>query len=138
MAGYSEKPLAQKLGIKSGARIAVVNAPMGYWDMLGSLPEGVLAVDPDRGTVDIVHLFVRDRVTLAASLPALRERIAPNGMIWASWPKRSSGVATELDENVVRETALQSGLVDVKVCAVDETWSGLKLVIRVKDRAGTI
>lgn len=133
-AGYSGKPLAQKLGIKGGARLVVVNPPESYWKLLGPLPDGVSTDDQKGGPAEVVHLFVRDRAALVAELPALRARIAPAGMIWVSWPKRSSGVATDLSENSVRDVALEAGLVDVKVCAVDETWSGLKLVIRLKDR----
>ena len=135
MAGYSGKSLAQKLGIKSGARMVVLNAPAGYWNLIGPPPQGLTMADADLGPVDIVHVFVKDSKTLAQGLAALRERIAPNGMIWVSWPKRSSGVATDLDENAIRAMALSAGLVDVKVCAVDETWSGLKLVIRRRDRS---
>jgi len=134
-AGYSGTPLIRKLGIREGTRIATYDAPEHYWELLGDLPEAARpATDSDRA-IEFSHVFATGRAALAAGLDAARKRMAPDGMVWLSWPKKTSGVATELDGNVVREVGLESGLVDVKVCAVDETWSGLKFVIRVADRA---
>ena len=135
-AGYSGRPLVRKLGIKSGFTIAVVDAPDGYWKLLGPLPEGVAVRSIEDADVefDFIHVFAEDRATLASRLKGLRRRIVPAGMLWLSWPKKASGVATDLDGNGVREIGLAAGLVDTKVCAVDETWSGLKFVIRLKDR----
>jgi hypothetical protein len=132
--GYSGTPLARKLGIRSGMRGAVVDAPEHYWDLLPGLPQDISIVDPSAPNLDFVHLFVTDRSGLTERLAALRDRVAPAGMIWVSWPKRASKVDTDVTEDVVRANALAAGLVDVKVCAVDDVWSGLKLVIRTADR----
>jgi hypothetical protein len=134
-AGYSNRALADKLGIKPGMRIALLSAPDGYDTTLGTLPPGVVVLRSARGQFDLVQLFVHKAADLDRRLPALRDAIAPDGALWISWPKKASGAATDVTENVVRERALDNGLVDVKVCAVDEIWSGLKLVIRLKDRA---
>ena len=133
--GYSGTPLKRKLGIKPGYRICVIDPPGNYWDLLGELPEDVSVRQLGLGSLDFIHVFARDRAQLAERIPTLRDRIVPNGMIWVSWPKKASKVATDLSENVVRDLALKNRLVDVKVAAVDNTWSGLKLVIRLKDRA---
>lgn len=133
-AGYSGKPLAQKLGLKRGFKIALADPPPNYWALVGVPPQDVLVQGGDDGAADFVHIFAVQRQDLEGRLEELRARIAPKGMIWVSWPKKASKVPTDLDENVVRELALSVGLVDVKVCAVDETWSGLKLVIPVKSR----
>ncbi|WP_027553223.1 DUF3052 family protein [Bradyrhizobium sp. Cp5.3] len=135
MAGYSGKPLVQKLGIKPGFRIFVDGLPVAYGDIVGELPDGVQIARQAKAPLELVHLFATEAKGLAASLRRYRKAIAPDGMIWASWPKKTSGVATDVTETVVRETALASGLVDIKVCAVDDIWSALKLVIPVKDRA---
>ena len=134
-AGYSKRSLADKLGIQPGMRLALLAAPAGYDETLGSLPPGVVVARAARGRFDLVQLFLHRASDLDRRLPALREAIAPAGAIWASWPKKASGVATDVTEDLVRERALANGLVDVKVCAVDEIWSGLKLVIRLRDRA---
>lgn len=129
-AGYSGTPLVRKLGIAAGARAAWLDAPDGFPALLGELPDGVRVKDSLRGGVDVAVCFVTARAVLARRIPVLRRAIAPAGMAWIAWPKRASGVPTDVTEDVVRELALPTGLVDVKVCAIDETWSGLKLVVR--------
>lgn len=131
-AGYSGTPLVRKLGIKPGARIQVVSEPPDFRSVLGPMPEGVKP--SPRGELDFAMVFTRTIADLEKRFVVLRDRLAPNGSLWVSWPKKSSGVSTELTENVVRDFGLEHGLVDVKVCAVDETWSGLKFVRRLKDR----
>ncbi|HZR86374.1 MAG TPA: DUF3052 domain-containing protein [Bradyrhizobium sp.] len=135
MAGYSGKPLAQKLGIKPGFCIFVSGAPASYADIVGALPEGATLAARLKAPLDMVHLFATRSGGLAAALKRYRAAIAPHGMVWVSWPKKASGVATDLSDLVVRATALPLGLVDVKVCAIDATWSGLKFVIP-KDQRG--
>ena len=134
MAGYSGKSVVQKLGIKPGFRIFVDGAPASYAAMIGELPADVALAARLRGPLDMVHMFAMQAAALRKKLPAGREAIAPDGMVWVSWPKKSSGVATDVTEDVVRNTALSLGLVDVKVCAIDDTWSGLKLVIPLAQR----
>lgn len=139
MAGYSGRPLAAKLGIKEGFTVLVRNPPVGYRGLLEGLPEGVEIAEAEApsggvGEVEMVHHFTRSREDLAEVLPELVARIRQDGMIWVSWPKKTSGVASDVDGNVIRELAFPLGLVDVKVCAVDDTWSGLKLVIRKENR----
>jgi hypothetical protein len=134
MAGYSGKPLSQKLGIKPGFCILVDGAPAGYHDIVGEWPQGAKLVARPTASLDMVHLFATEARGLAARLKKYRAAIAPDGMIWVSWPKKSSGVATDLSDVVVRDTALPLGLVDIKVCAVDEVWSGLKFVIPKAER----
>lgn len=137
MAGYSGTPLARKLGIKADSTFLAVNAPEDYLDLVAPLPEGVkLLSRAVRGT-DAMHVFTTARADLARRLRALLPKLEENGMIWVSWPKRASKVPTDVTEDVIREVALPMGLVDVKVCAVDETWSGLKLVIRKELRKAT-
>jgi hypothetical protein len=134
-AGYSGTPLVKKLGIAPGAKVLVRNEPKDYWDWISPLPEGVVAMTRAATGLNFVHLFVTRRVDYQKEVLAAKKMIVSDGMIWISWPKKSSGVATDLDENVIRDFALKNGLVDVKVCAVDEVWSGLKLVIPVKMRS---
>jgi len=134
MAGYSPKPLVSKLGIKPGARIVILAPPPGYARTLGPLPPGVVIAKTLRGSFDFIQLFLTKRRELERRFAALARALAPNGMLWVSWPKKASGVPTDVTENDVRDVALAGGLVDVKVCAVDDTWSGLKLVRRVRDR----
>ena len=134
MAGYSGKSLSQKLGIKPGFRIFADSPPKPYREIVGELPDGAKVLARAAASLDMVHLFVTEAAGLAGKLKALRKTIAPDGMIWVSWPKKASGVATDLSDVVVRDTALPLGLVDVKVCAIDETWSGLKFVIPVAQR----
>jgi hypothetical protein len=129
-AGYSATPLVRKLGFAAGMRAHYVNAPDGLAALLGELPDGVRLLARAADGLDLVLLFVSERRELERRLPRLQARIAPAGMIWVAWPKRASKVATDVTEDVVREVALPRGLVDVKVCAIDDTWSGLKLVIR--------
>ena len=132
--GYSGKALAQKLGIKSWGRVKTRNAPADYQQLLGPLPDDALVSPRIRKPVDVVHVFAIARAQLAAELKRAMADIEQNGAIWVSWPKKTSGVRTDITEDVIREVALPMGLVDVKVCAVDETWSGLKLVIRIANR----
>jgi hypothetical protein len=134
MVGYSGTPLAKKLGIKEGHRVAVVGGPKDYRRRLGELPAGVTWNDELRGTLDVIQLFAGSQSALAPAFAQALAQLAPAGALWVSWPKRSSGVATDLDESSVRRIGLAQGVVDVKVCAVDETWSGLKFVRRLKDR----
>jgi hypothetical protein len=115
-------------------RVVIVGAPRGYWPTLGTLPPGVTVAAAARGTLPFIHLFTTKRSLLERRFPALKRVLAQDGALWVSWPKKSSGVATDLTEDVVRAVALAGGLVDVKVCAVDAVWSGLKLVRRLKDR----
>lgn len=129
-AGYSSRSLTEKLGISPGMRIALLGAPRGYGVTLGRLPRGVKIRKTSRGPVALIQCFVRRRAELERRLPGLLRALAQGGALWISWPKRASGVVTDITEDVVRAVALPIGLVDVKVCAVDETWSGLKLVRR--------
>jgi hypothetical protein len=134
VAGYSGTPLAKKLGIKPGTLLRAVNAPADYSELLAPLPENVTLVPTDVKDLDVVHLFTKTRSELIKLIDRYKTRIKQNGAIWISWPKKSSGIPTEITEHTVREIALPQGLVDIKVCAVDETWSGLKLVIRKENR----
>jgi len=134
MAGYLETPLPQKLGIKPGLTVVIINAPTNYRRLLGKIPEGVTFSDRLKPDSSFIHVFTRKRSELANRLPVLRARIADIGTVWVSWPKRSAGVPTDVTEDVVRAVALPLGFVDVKVCAIDETWSGLKLMVRRENR----
>jgi hypothetical protein len=130
--GYSGTPLPRKLGIKPGARVALLGAPDGF--QLGELPEDVSLKRRTGGKVDVILAFHSSRTELERRLPALRGMMEPAAGLWIAWPKRASKVATDITEDVVREIALPTSLVDNKVCAVDETWSGLRLVIRLEHR----
>lgn len=136
MAGYSGTPLPKKLGIKSGHRVALSRAPAGFSRTLGELPDDVRLLDPSKhkGPFDIVVTFAKGATELRKRLPILAERLDPAGALWAAWPKQASGVATDLSESVVQKIGLDLGLVDNKVCAIDETWSGLRFVVRLADR----
>jgi hypothetical protein len=136
MAGYSGTPLVKKLGFKSGFRVAFPGAPGDFMPTLGDLPDGVTICPrhEGEGPLDLVVLFGTSRADLTPRFSATSSALSPAGMLWGAWPKKASGVATDLDENVVREIGLGAGLVDVKVCAIDDLWSGLKFVTRVKDR----
>jgi hypothetical protein len=134
MSGYSNTPLAKKLGIKPGLRITTVNTPENYWQLIGSLPPSVVLEQKPTRDLDLVHLFVTSKRELTRQLPTVLGCIKSNGVIWVSWPKKAARVATDLTEDVIRNQILPLGLVDTKVCAVDDTWSGLKLVIRVSER----
>jgi hypothetical protein len=137
MTGYSGTPLPRKLGIKPRHRLLLRGAPDGFEaETLGELPEGVQVRRRGSAQADVIVAFHTRRADLARELPALRERMEPAAGLWIAWPKRASGVQTDLTEDVVRELALANALVDNKVCAIDETWSGLRLVIRLRDRPG--
>lgn len=132
--GYSGTPLARKLGLAEGGTLFAEGAPPGYRRLLAPLPRGVrFGTGVEAGT-DVVHVFATGRDELARRLRELRASIRPDAAIWVSWPKKAARVPTDITEDVIREVALPLGLVDVKVCAVDETWSGLKLVIRKSER----
>lgn len=135
-AGYSGTPLPTKLGIKENHKVVVVGAPPGFERTLGNLPAGVSVGRRLAGKhpVDVVVVFVTKRAELARKIADARGRITPAGGVWIAWPKKSSGVATDMTEQVIRDVALPTGLVDNKVCAIDETWSGLRLVIRREHR----
>jgi hypothetical protein len=129
-AGYSGTPLAKKLGVKEGSSLLAVNPPGDYEDLLAPLPPGLRFARSVSASVDVVHLFVTRRAELEKRLADYRGRIAPAAAVWVSWPKQSSKVPTDITEDTIRAVCLPMGFVDIKVCAVDETWSGLKLVIR--------
>jgi hypothetical protein len=129
-AGYSGTPLIQKLGIKSGMRVHLSQIPEGYLELLGPGMDDVEQVKACRGLFNMMQLFVTSRTALERSLTRFKEHLEQDGMIWVSWPKKSSGVKTDITEDVIREVCLPMELVDVKVCAIDAIWSGLKLVIR--------
>ena len=133
-AGYSATPLVSKVGFKPGMRAHYVNAPEHFPALVGPLPAGVRVLARAAADLDLVVLFVRERAELQRRLVSLQPKLAPAGMLWVAWPKRASKVPTDITEDVVREVALPRGLVDVKVCAIDATWSGLKLVIRTELR----
>ena len=133
-AGYSGTPLAKKLGIRDGHAVLTVNAPAGYERLLEPLAAGVTITDEAATAVEMVHLFTNSRDELFSRLAELRHRIKQDGSIWVSWYKKAAKLPTEITEDTVREAAFPLGLVDIKVCAVDETWSGLKLVIRKENR----
>ena len=135
MAGYSGTPLPKKLGIKDGSRIVLINAPQDFESELGELPDNVEFIKRPTKSLDIILFFVLTKRALARDFAKLAANITANGMMWIAWPKKSSGVVTDLSEQRVREIGLNAGLVDVKVCAIDETWSGLKFVYRLKDRS---
>jgi hypothetical protein len=135
LAGYSGTPLVKKLGIKPGARVALVNEPDDFQATLGELPEGVTFVKSTTKSLDLILFFVLSERILLRDFAKLAQRLTANGMIWIAWPKKSSGVATDLTFDRVQRIGLDAGLVDVKICAIDDTWSGLKFVYRLKDRA---
>ena len=134
MAGYSGTPLAQKLGIRAGHALTIVGAPKGF--AIPSLPDGVVPRSSLRGRADVIVSFHTDRAHLARRLPALLRALDVDGGLWVCWPKRASGVPTDISEDTVRAVALPTGLVDVKVCAVDDIWSGLRLCLRKELRPG--
>jgi hypothetical protein len=134
MAGYSGTPLAKKLGIKDGSRIFLLNAPGNYLQLVAPLPARVQVAPKITSHTDIVHIFSTKKKELSQALHTCLKRMRSNGMIWVSWPKKSSKVTTDITEDTIREVALPLGLVDIKVCAVDDVWSGLKLVIRKENR----
>jgi hypothetical protein len=132
--GYSGTPLTKKLGYKEGFKVRVVNQPEHYFDLLPDLPASVEFLDDIRSKKDLIHYFSIDAKELEREILSLRKEIVTNGIIWISWPKKSAKIATTITEDTIRNLALANGLVDVKVCAVDDVWSGLKLVIPVKER----
>jgi hypothetical protein len=136
MAGYSGTPLPQKLGLKANTRFGAWGAPEDFVQRLGALPEGVMLGDAARGTsaLDVIVCFVGSLAELQRRLPRARKRLDPNGGLWLCWPKKASGIKTDVSENEIRNLALALGLVDNKVCAIDDVWSGLRLVVRVRDR----
>lgn len=136
MAGYSGTPLPQKLGIKAGHRVALIGAPRGFLDVLGTLPSDVGVSSESRGAADVIVFFVDRRAELAKRFGPIARRLNETGGFWVAWPKKASGVATDITETEVRAIGLAAGLVDNKVCAIDETWSGLRFVIRLADRSG--
>lgn len=136
MAGYSGTPLPQKLGIKAAARLALCHAPADFSQTLGKLPAGVkpIVFGRAKGPFDVVVAFFEEEALFKAQLPKLEAALLPSGGLWIAWPKRASGVTTDMTEDVVRKHALPRGLVDNKVCAIDAKWSGLRLVVRVENR----
>ena len=129
-AGYSGTPLAKKLGITDGIRVVARNEPADYEDLLAPVPKSVVFEKKPGKTTDIVHLFTKSRAEMKRELAALRKSLRPNASVWVSWPKKASKIPTDITEDVIREVALPMGWVDVKVCAVSDIWSGLKLVVR--------
>ena len=134
MAGYSGKPLAEKLGIKKEFTIVLLNAPKHYLTLVAPLPDGVTIARNITGKTDLIHLFATTKIELLKMLSTALTTIRQDAVIWVSWPKKSSNVPTDITEDRIRDIALPLGLVDIKVCAVDEVWSGLKLVIRKENR----
>ena len=141
-AGYSGTSLIKKLGLKSGMAIAFVDAPLNYMDTLGRLPDDVVVIWELNApalaelgvALDFIQFFSSEKTVLEAAFPILKSTLPPDGMLWISWPKKVSKVQTDLDENIIRELGLSNGLVDVKVAAIDEIWSGLRFVYRLADR----
>jgi hypothetical protein len=134
-AGYSKRSLIDKLGIKPNSDISIVHAPVGYDVTLGPLPAGVRTQSMPKGDIDFIQAFYTESKVLAREFPKLKKALKPNGMLWISWPKKAAKMITNLTEDHVRNSGLQHGLVDIKVCAVDDVWSGLKFVYRLTDRA---
>lgn len=132
--GYSVTPLAKKLGIKNKFTVRLINTPVYYFDLFVDFPHEVEITNSKKKKKDFIHYFEKEATTLKKNLPVLRDEIVQHGMIWVSWPKKASKVETDITEDTIRDFALSIGLVDIKVCAVDEVWSGLKLVIPLKDR----
>ncbi len=134
MAGYSGTPLIQKIGIKPGHRVLLRNHPASFVKELGKFPDGAKSADRISGKANVIVYFTERAAELEKDFARLSAALVPDGMLWIGWPKKASGRPTDLTEDTVRRVGLACGLVDVKVCAIDETWSGLKFVIRVKDR----
>lgn len=132
--GYSGTPLAKKLGIKEGFVVRLINEPANYFELFTDMPYKVNFVKEKKSPKNCIHYFTKETEDLYKNIIALRNEILPNGMIWVSWPKKSSKMESNITEDDIRNIALSNGLVDIKVCAIDETWPGLKLVIPVKDR----
>ncbi|HVX25591.1 MAG TPA: hypothetical protein VHB70_04580 [Parafilimonas sp.] len=134
MAGYSSTPLAKKLGIKNGFKIRLINQPDHYFNLFTDLPTDIQILTDKKTKKNFIHLFVKNMNEFEKNIHELKNEIEPDGIIWVSWYKKSAKILTDVTEDKIRNTALSIGLVDIKVCAVDEVWSGLKLVIPVKDR----
>ncbi len=132
--GYSQTPLAKKLGLKDGFIIRLINQPTHYFSLFTDLPDDLNFEDDTDVKKNLIHFFTTSKTELEQQLISLKNELVPNGMIWVSWPKKAAKINTDATEDIIRNHALSIGLVDIKVCAVDETWSGLKLVIPVKDR----
>jgi hypothetical protein len=135
--GYSGTPLAKKLGIKPGSQVVVINGPSNYRELLEPLPEGTALGPSVTATTDVVHVFSASRAELTSVLASILEVLRADAAVWVSWPKKASKVATDITEDTIRSVALPLGLVDIKVCAVTDVWSGLKLVIRKEKRGVT-
>ena len=133
-AGYSQTPLAKKLGIKEGFRVRLINTPEYYFELFTDMPQSMSILKTKTGKKNLIHYFEKELKELHSNLPSLKNEIEPDGIIWISWPKKTSKVATDITEDLIRKIALNNGLVDIKVCAIDEIWSGLKLVIPIKNR----
>ncbi|HMJ68816.1 MAG TPA: hypothetical protein VK508_07975 [Cyclobacteriaceae bacterium] len=133
MAGYSETPLGKKLGLKDGFKCIVVDSPDKYFDWVSPLPAETKFLKSGKD-LDFIHVFVKEFKSFSKQFLTNKKLLKKDGMMWISWPKRSAKIATDLDENIIRDFGLKNGLVDVKVCAVDDTWSGLKFVYRLSDR----
>lgn len=131
---HQGRQLADKLGIKEGSRIIILDPPSNYGELMGELPRNVTIMNKLRGPLDFIHFFTKNQKELQAKFPILKRELAQNGGLWVSWPKGSSGMKADLNESIVREIGLRNGLVDVKIIAVDEIWSGLKFVYRLRDR----
>ncbi len=134
MTGYSKKTLAEKLGIKEGMEICILNQPDNYSELLSPLPQLVIINYELITNYDFIHFFTKSQEQLKEEFPKLKKFFNKNGMLWISWPKGACNIATDLNENIIRNIGLKNGLVDVKVISIDETWSGLKFVYRLKDR----
>lgn len=132
--GYSGTPLAKKLGIKNNFKLRVINPPSNYYQLFTDLPADLVYLKDATKKKDFIHYFVKDAKLLMQDISGLKSEIVANGMIWVSWPKKASKIPTDITEDIIREIALRNGLVDIKVCAIDDIWSALKLVIPVKDR----
>jgi hypothetical protein len=134
MAGYSSTPLAKKLGIKEGFKIRLVNPPDHYFELFTDLPKNIIVSTDKKTKKNLIHFFAKKLSDIQKEIAFLKNEIEQDGIIWISWYKKASKIPTDVTEDLIRETALSNGLVDIKVCAIDETWSGLKLVIPVKNR----
>lgn len=135
--GYSGTPLAKKLGIKEGFKIRLANQPDYYFDLFTDIPEHIIILNDKIALKDFIHFFTKQAKELYKHIPLMKNEIQQNGIIWISWPKKAAKIKTDITEDIIRDISLSNGLVDVKVCAVDEIWSGLKLVISEKDRIKT-
>jgi hypothetical protein len=133
-AGYSKKSLIEKLGIKESFKVAILNSPPNYSAMLGKLPKNIMVTKSLGSGLDFIQFFTKETKELKIKFPNLKKALLKNGTLWISWPKGTAGVKTDINENIIREIGLQNGLVDVKIAAVDEIWSGLKFVYRLRDR----